>query len=164
VLQEVRALSLEAQSPVDFLTHRLHPWVAFVVMPVFALANAGVTLDATLVDEPTSLRVALAVALGLVLGKPIGVAVFALAAERMGLVSLPSGVGPGALLGAGLLAGIGFTMALFITALAFGEGPLAAGAKLGTLGGSLVAFALGTSLLARVLPHRDSSDALTRAP
>jgi NhaA family Na+:H+ antiporter len=126
LLQQVRDLSLEAQSPLEYLTHKLHPWVAFVVMPVFALANAGVPFDATTLGDPAGMRVALAVGLGLLIGKPIGIALFALAAVRLGLAALPGGVAAGALFGAGLLGGIGFTMALFITALAFGEGPLGA--------------------------------------
>jgi Na+:H+ antiporter, NhaA family len=153
VLERVRALSLEAQSPLEFLTHRLHPWVAFGVMPVFALANAGVTIDAGMLEDPAGTRVALAVALGLLVGKPIGIAAFALAAVRLRLAALPPGVGAGALLGAGLLGGIGFTMALFITALAFGEGPLSAAAKVGVLGASVLACLGGLAVLARVLPR-----------
>ena len=131
----MRDLSREAQSPLEYLTHQLHPWVAFVVMPVFALANAGVPLDASTFGDPGGMRVALAVALGLLIGKPVGITLFALAAVRLRLAALPSGVGPGALVGAGLLGGIGFTMALFITALAFGESPLAVGGQGGSARG-----------------------------
>jgi NhaA family Na+:H+ antiporter len=153
VLQRVRELSREAQSPLEYLTHRLHPWVAFVVMPIFALANAGVALDGSRLGEPGSFRVAVAVALGLLIGKPLGITLFAAAAVRLGLASLPRGVGLGAVAGAGLLGGIGFTMALFITALAFGEGPLAAAAKVGVLGASVLACGLGLAVLWRVLPR-----------
>jgi NhaA family Na+:H+ antiporter len=153
LLREVRHLSREAQSPLEYLTHQLHPWVAFVVMPVFALANAGVTLDATTLGDPTGLRVALAVALGLLIGKPVGIAIFALAAVRLRLAALPSGVSPSALFGAGLLGGIGFTMALFITVLAFGEGPLSGAAKVGVLSASLLACVGGLAVLSRVLPR-----------
>jgi NhaA family Na+:H+ antiporter len=153
VLQRVRELSREAQSPLEYLTHRLHPWVAFVVMPIFALANAGVSIDARTLADPAGLGVALAVGLGLLLGKPLGITLFAVAAVRLGLASLPRGVGVGALAGAGLLGGIGFTMALFITALAFAEGPLAAAAKVGVLGASVLACALGLAVLWRVLPR-----------
>ena len=153
LLEEMRGLALEAQSPLEYLTHRLHPLVAFVVMPAFALANAGVTLDANAFGDPTGLRVALAVAFGLLVGKPLGIALFALGAARLGLAVLPAGVGPGALFGAGLLGGIGFTMALFITALAFGETPLASAAKVGVLAASVLACVAGLALLARVLPR-----------
>jgi NhaA family Na+:H+ antiporter len=152
VLQEVRHLSREAQSPLEYLTHQLHPWVAFVVMPVFALANAGVTLDASTLGAAEGRGVALAVGAGLLLGKPLGIALFALAAVKLGVAVMPKGVTPGALVGAGLLGGIGFTMALFITALAFGEGPLADAAKVGVLSASLFACVGGVLLLARVLP------------
>lgn len=155
LLEDVRDLALEAQSPLDYLTHRLHPFVAFFVLPVFALANAGVSLEATTLGDPVGLRVALAVALGLLVGKPVGIALFALAAVRLRLAALPAGVGPGALVGVGLLGGIGFTMALFITALAFGDAPqLAAAAKVGVLAASLLACVGGAWLLARVLPPR----------
>jgi len=154
LLEEARGLALEAQSPLEYLTHRLHPWVAFVVLPVFALANAGVSLDAKTLGDPAGLAVAVAVALGLLVGKPLGIALFALGAARLGLAVLPAGVGPGALFGVGLLGGIGFTMALFITALAFGETPLASAAKVGVLAASVLACVGGLWLLARVLPPR----------
>ncbi len=152
LLAEARELALEAQSPLEYLAHRLHPFVAFFVLPVFALANAGVSLDADTLGDPAGLRVALAVGVGLVIGKPLGIALFALAAVRLRLAVLPAGVSPAALFGAGLLGGIGFTMALFITALAFEAGPLAAAAKLGVLAASVLACAGGVWLLARVLP------------
>jgi NhaA family Na+:H+ antiporter len=157
-LQRVRELSREAQSPLEYLTHRLHPWVAFVVMPIFALANAGVALDGSRLGDPASLRVAVAVALGLLIGKPLGITVFAVAAVRLRIASLPRGVGVGALAGAGLLGGIGFTMALFITALAFREGPLASAAKVGVLGASVLACVFGVVVLSRVLPRNDAED------
>jgi NhaA family Na+:H+ antiporter len=157
LLLEVRHLSREAQSPLEYLTHRLHPFVAFVVMPVFALANAGVTLDAATLGDPEGLRVALAVGLGLLIGKPVGIALFALAAVRLGLAALPAGVSPGAILGAGFLGGIGFTMALFITALAFGEGPLSGAAKVGVLSSSVLACVLGLLVLSRVLPRPEAA-------
>jgi NhaA family Na+:H+ antiporter len=154
LLEEVRELALEAQSPLENLIHRLHPLVAFFVMPVFALANAGVTLDASTLGDPAGRGVALAVAAGLLLGKPLGIALFALAAVRLGLAALPAGASARALLGVGLLGGIGFTMALFITALAFGETPLASAAKVGVLAASLLACVGGLWLLARALPPR----------
>ncbi len=153
MLQRVRHLSREAQSPLEYLTQQLHPWVAFGVMPIFALANAGVAFDATTLGDATGLSTALAVMLGLLIGKPLGIALFALFAVRIGLATLPSGVGVGALFGAGLLGGIGFTMALFLTALAFGEGPLASAAKVGVLAASILSCAGGLALLSRVLPR-----------
>ena len=141
----------------------MDPWVAFVVMPVFALANAGVPLDAATLGAAEGRGVALAVTAGLLLGKPLGIALFALAAVRLGLAALPAGVGPGALFGVGLLGGIGFTMALFLTALAFGEGPLTGAAKVGVLSASLLACVGGLLLLARVLPRAPENDSRERA-
>jgi NhaA family Na+:H+ antiporter len=157
LLQRVRDLSLEAQSPLEYLMHQLHPWVAFGVMPIFALANAGVALDASMLGDPAGLRVAFAVTLGLLIGKPIGIALFALVAVRLGLAALPAGVGTGALVGAGLLGGIGFTMALFVTELAFGEDPLASAAKVGTLSASVLACLGGLAVLWRVLPRPEDA-------
>ena len=153
LLTPARAPGGGEESPLRVLEHALHPWVAFVVMPVFALANAGVTLDASTLGAAEGRGVALAVAAGLLLGKPVGIALFALAAVRLRLAVLPEGVTPGALVGAGLLGGIGFTMALFLTALAFGEGPLAGAAKVGVLVASLFACIAGLLLLHRALPR-----------
>jgi NhaA family Na+:H+ antiporter len=147
------------QSPSQRLTHALHPWVAFGVMPVFALANAGVALDAATLGDPAGLRVALGVAVGLLLGKPIGITVFALLAARLGVARLPDGVGASALFGVGLLGGIGFTMALFIGALAFGDTPLGAAAKVGVLVASALACLGGVAWLARALPDVEAPEA-----
>jgi NhaA family Na+:H+ antiporter len=143
----------EAHAPVDELIHLLHPWVAFVVMPVFALCNAGVALDAASLGDPQAQRVALGVAVGLLLGKPLGITLFAWLAVRLGVAELPRGVGWLQIVGAGLLAGIGFTVALFIAALAFKEPHLVSGAKIGILAASLLATLGGAALLARALPR-----------
>jgi len=104
----------ESMSPLERLETALHPWVGFVIMPVFALANAGVKLEPGAFRDP----LALAVASGLVVGKPVGIVVFAWIAVRAGLARLPAGVGWGAVAAGGALAGIGFTMSLFIAGLA----------------------------------------------
>ncbi|PHK93816.1 Na+/H+ antiporter NhaA [Pseudoroseomonas rhizosphaerae] len=133
----------EALSPVERFEAALHPWVAFGVMPLFALANAGVPLS---LDALTD-SVVLAVVAGFVLGKPIGVVAFAWLAVRSGLAARPAELGWGALAGGGMLAGIGFTMALFIAGLAF-QGALLDAAKLGILGASVLSAAGGLALLA----------------
>jgi Na+:H+ antiporter, NhaA family len=138
----------EGVSPLERLVTALHPWVAFGIMPVFALANAGVPVGGVGAADP----VAVAVAAGLVVGKPIGILLFTWAAVRAGLVRLPDGVGWGAFAGGACLAGIGFTMALFLTGLAFpsppgGESPLSAAGKVGTLIGSVLSAALGSVVL-----------------
>ena len=142
-------------SAVDELLHRLHPWVAFAIMPIFALCNAGVPLDATSLGDPLAQRVALGVALGLLVGKPVGVTLIAWAAVRSGVAQLPRDATWTQIGGVGLLAGIGFTMALFIAALAFEDAPvLVAGAKIGILAASALATALGLAVLARTLPAK----------
>jgi NhaA family Na+:H+ antiporter len=140
-------------SPIAQLTHALHRWSAFGVLPIFALASAGVALDARALGDPLASRVTLGVALGLLLGKPLGIALFAWLAVKARLAVLPPGVGWGAVFGAGVLGGIGFTMALFITALAFEDPALAAASKVGVLGASVTAAALGMACLARALPR-----------
>jgi len=142
-------LGREAVSPVERLQHVLHGWVAFAIMPLFALANAGVSLGGVhLAGGGTS--VLAGVALGLVLGKPIGVIAFAWLAVRARLASLPTGVSWRGVVVVGLVAGIGFTMALFIASLAFPTGPLIDAAKLGILAASAAAALIG-SLAGRVL-------------
>jgi NhaA family Na+:H+ antiporter len=145
--------SRAAFSPIEQLTNALHPWSAFGVMPIFALANAGLVLEASALRDPLSLRVTLAVALGLLVGKPIGITLFSWLAVRAGLAALPAGVGWGALLGAGALGGIGFTMALFITSLAFADPALASASKLGVMAASVLAAVLGIACLTRFLPR-----------
>ena len=133
----------ESLSPVERLEMVLHPWVSFVVMPLFALANAGLPLSAADPGDP----VALAVFLGFTIGKPAGILTFGWLAVRSGLAVRPVSMSWGMLAGGGLLAGIGFTMALFIADLAFPE-ELIDSAKLGILAGSVVSAAAGLAVLA----------------
>jgi NhaA family Na+:H+ antiporter len=136
----------EAVSPLQRLEDGLHPWVAFVIMPLFALANAGVILSPSSLGEP----VAVAVAAALALGKPVGILLLCVLAVRLRVTRLPDGVTWGMLTGGACLAGIGFTMALFLNALAF---PVAdfpayeAAGKVGTLAGSIVSALLGSVVL-----------------
>jgi Na+:H+ antiporter, NhaA family len=142
----------EAVSPLQRLDDGLHPWVAFVIMPLFALANAGVVLSPSSLGEP----VAVAIAAGLAIGKPVGILLLCGLAVRLRVTSLPDGVTWGMLAGGACLAGIGFTMALFLNTLAF---PVAhfpadeAAGKIGTLAGSVVSAALGSMVLASALRH-----------
>lgn len=134
------------QSPLLILEHRLHGFVAFFIMPLFALANAGVDLGADLFAS-LSLSVTAGVGLGLVLGKPIGITMFAWVAVRLGLATLPAQVSWRELHGVSWLGGIGFTMSLFIAALAFASPALLDSAKVGILGASLIAGGVGAALL-----------------
>ncbi|HVS99319.1 MAG TPA: Na+/H+ antiporter NhaA [Solirubrobacterales bacterium] len=130
------------------IEHRLHPWVNFAILPVFALANAGVELGGGELSDPTGRRIALAVAVGLVVGKFLGIGGATSAALRLRLGALPSGVDRRGLLGAAALGGIGFTVSLFITPLAYDDPVLAGAAKLGILAGSVVATAIGVAIFA----------------
>ena len=132
----------EARSPVERLEHALHGWVAFLIMPVFALANAGVTFGEARFGADGA-TVLLGVTLGLVVGKPVGVICFSWLAVRMKVAALPSGVRWSGVLVVGLVAGIGFTMAIFIATLALPPGPLIEVAKLGILLASVVASVIG---------------------
>jgi NhaA family Na+:H+ antiporter len=132
----------EAVSPAESLIELLHPWVAFAIMPIFALANAGVAVDTRSLSGNAGV-VAGAAALGLVIGKPLGIMLFSGLALRIGLVQLPRGLSYRHLLVLGVVAGVGFTMALFVAQLAFADGSLLAAAKVGVLGGSLIAGVVG---------------------
>jgi NhaA family Na+:H+ antiporter len=134
----------DTQSSLHRLEHLLHPWVAFLVLPVFALFNAGVSLGG---GGGVLNPVTAGVFLGLLVGKPVGVLVFSWLATRLGLASLPEGVGWASMAGASCLAGIGFTMSLFVGGLAFEDGGLLDQAKLGVLSASVLAAVLGLALL-----------------
>ncbi len=133
-------------SPLHDTIHTLHPWVAFGVLPVFAFANAGVPLDGVTLASLAA-PVPLGIALGLILGKPLGILAASALAVRLGIAQLPSDLNWRLLAGASLLCGIGFTMSLFIGSLAFADPARIADVKLGVLLGSIVSGLLGYSLL-----------------
>jgi NhaA family Na+:H+ antiporter len=139
-------------SPLEHLEHALHPWVAYAILPLFAFANAGLALGDF---GPSDLLqpVPLGVALGLLLGKPVGVVGAALLVRWSGIAGFPRGVDSRAMVGLGMLCGIGFTMSLFIASLAYaGSGDLGAMSVLGVLCGSLVAAVAGYAWLRACLP------------
>ena len=152
-LRQLNQASREAVAPAAWLEARLHPWVAFGIMPIFALANAGVSLGAVEWEIAGGTAVAAGVIFGLLLGKPLGIVGFSYVAVRSGLCSMPSGVTPRALWVLGCLGGIGFTMALFVAQLAFGSSGYLGIAKLGVLIGTFAAgiagLCLGLMILAR---------------
>jgi NhaA family Na+:H+ antiporter len=157
LLTPVRALApRETLSPADRLIHALHPWVSFVIMPVFALANAGVSLHGVSLGG-SSAAVSLAVAAALVLGKPLGVVAASLLAVWSRLSVLPDGLGVRHLVVLGTVAGIGFTMSLFIAQLAFTDASLLGAAKLGVLGASAIAMIAGLILGRILLPARSAA-------
>jgi NhaA family Na+:H+ antiporter len=144
----IPARDAEGGSPLRAIEHGLHPWVAFGVLPVFAFCNAGVSLEGASLSSLLQ-PIPLGIALGLVLGKPIGVLGTAWLLIRAGLAERPAGASWQQFLGVAVLCGIGFTMSLFIGDLAF-EGPdYDVQLKLGVLMGSLVAGGLGSFILWR---------------
>ncbi|MCA9678886.1 MAG: Na+/H+ antiporter NhaA, partial [Myxococcales bacterium] len=152
-LAKLRRAHREALSPCESLLGQLHPWVAFGIMPIFALANAGVDLGG--VDLGASPGVLLGIVVGLMVGKPLGVVLACGIAAKARLVSLPRGVDWRGVALVGLVAGIGFTMALFIAALAFAGAPeLHATAKLAVLlasaGAAVLTLVAGRFLLPAV--------------
>jgi NhaA family Na+:H+ antiporter len=150
-LAELEDVVEGAGAPLHRMEHVLHPWVAFAIVPLFALANAGVRVEGSL-DTAFGNRVTLGVILGLVLGKQLGVTLAAWLAVRSGVTELPAGVGWRHVYGASWLAGIGFTMSLFVADLAFAgsaEAGLLTAAKLGILVASLIAGVGGWLILSR---------------
>ncbi|EMI43714.1 Na+/H+ antiporter NhaA [Rhodopirellula sp. SWK7] len=149
-VHEVQRLTRELVSPLEYLEITLHPWTAYLIMPLFALANAGVAIEMSNLND----SVAIAVVLGLVVGKPLGIVCFSWLAIRTGWAKLPDGIGWPILISGSCLAGIGFTMALFIDGLAFGSDGLAT-AKIGVLVGSAISGLIGMALLMWLLPKAD---------
>jgi NhaA family Na+:H+ antiporter len=137
------------QPPLQRLEHALHPWVTFAIMPLFALVNAGVPLSGDL-GKLFVQPVTLGVIIGLMLGKPLGVLIAAWLAVRLGPASLPANVSWQHIHGAGWLAGIGFTMSLFMAGLSFSDDAQLTEAKLGILAASLCAGVIGSVILARI--------------
>jgi NhaA family Na+:H+ antiporter len=131
----------------ELLEHRLHPWTSFGVVPLFALANAGVSLDADTLADAAGSRITWGVVTGLVAGKVLGILGAVALGRRLGLGHLGDDVGARHVLGVALVAGIGFTVSLFVADLAFADDALLAEAKLGVLAASLVAGGLGALTL-----------------
>jgi NhaA family Na+:H+ antiporter len=130
-------------TPLQRFEHSLHPWVAFLIIPVFALANAGVTLAGLDIFSALFSPVSLGIIVGLFIGKQLGIFAFSFIAVKMKFATLPEGVNWKNLYGAGILAGIGFTMSLFIAGLAFNDPALLDLSKIGILTGSLLSGIVG---------------------
>ena len=138
----------DGKSPARQLEHVLHPWVGFMILPLFAFANAGVSLAGVTLDGLTSV-LPLGIIAGLFIGKPLGISLFCWLALKLKLASLPNGTTFSQIMAVGVLCGIGFTMSIFISTLAFGTSApeLIVWAKLGILIGSLLAAVIGYTLL-----------------
>ncbi len=159
---ELEELCEGVQSPLQRLENGLHVPVSFVIVPIFALANAGVALSLQGLSGDGG-RVALGIIAGLIVGKPLGLLLATYAMVRSGAASLPAGVSWRHVVGGAFLCGIGFTMSLFVAALGFGEGALLQSAKTGILAASLGAGLIGYLLLRRVPPAETRGDETSTA-
>ena len=151
LLTPARRVDAATPSAAERIGSRLHPWTSFVVIPMFALANAGLRLG----EGSLGSRVSMGIVAGLVAGKLLGISGASWIAVRVGLARLPAGVGWADIVAGAAVGGIGFTVSLFITDLAFVEPGLTADAKLGVMFGSAVAGALGAVLLVRAGGKQD---------
>ncbi|MBU1225650.1 MAG: Na+/H+ antiporter NhaA [Actinobacteria bacterium] len=154
---EMSAVARESVPPLARMEHALLPWSSFLVVPVFALANAGVDFRGVDIGKAITHPVALGVAVGLIVGKTVGISIFSFVAVKLGLARLPRHTGWAHIVGVAAVAGIGFTVALFVTALAFDPGEIADRAKTGIFLGSIIAGVLGTLLLRTRKPRPDPS-------
>jgi NhaA family Na+:H+ antiporter len=146
--QETVVLARESVSVVESLEYRLHPWTSYLIVPVFALANAGVVISSDSIADAAASPVTHGIVVGLVVGKAVGILAFTWLACRLGVGALPDGVRWPQVAGIAVLGGIGFTVSLFVTNLAFRTTPaLASDAKLGVLTASVIAALLGACIL-----------------
>jgi len=162
-LGRISTTAYESISPLERLENALHPWVAFIIIPLFALANVGVTIEPSALTlnwhDPGS-SIILAIIAGLALGKPLGIVLFSFLAVQLGIARLPLGVNWRVMLGAGCIAGIGFTMSLLIAGLSLDGSMLEAG-KIGILAGSCISAVLGMLIL-RLSLRRDGAGRAAR--
>ncbi len=146
-------------SPLKHMEHALHPYVAFGILPLFAFANAGISLEGVSLSGLTSM-LPLGIALGLLVGKPLGIFTFSWAAVKMGVAKLPEGINFKHIFAVSVLCGIGFTMSIFISSLAFAEvsPEFDTYARLGILMGSTTAAIIGYVLLRLSLPNKAADE------
>jgi NhaA family Na+:H+ antiporter len=154
-LEELEIVAREVESPLQRLEHSLHPIVAFGIMPLFALANAGVLLKGDALALLTT-PVSMGIILGLVIGKPLGIGLFSWLAVRSGMAFMPQGVTWRQIIGVACLGGVGFTMSIFVSGLAFEDAALITESKLGILVASVIAGLVGYLLL---MSSEDSCEA-----
>lgn len=144
-IDDLEDMTNKVQSPVQQLEHRLHPWVAFLIMPVFALANSGVSVSG---GEQINMDLVIAIASSLFIGKTIGVSLFSFLALKLKLATLPDNIRLKQIIGVAVLSGVGFTISLFIAGLAFAENEIyMSSAKVGILLGSLLSAIIGYLIL-----------------
>jgi len=153
IIQEIELSCRRVEAPLQRIEHGLHPWVTYVIMPIFAFANAGVEIPFQAMGNLLGQPVILGIIAGLFLGKQAGIMLFSWLAVRMGWADLPSDVTWRQLYGISVLAGIGFTMSLFISSLAFPDPDLLAQSKIGVLIASLLSGVIGYILLRKYLKN-----------
>ncbi len=161
--QTLESITERMQSPSQRLERNLHPWTTYLILPLFALTNAGVTIGDDFLSSLTN-PVSLGIIFGLVIGKPLGISLFAWLAVRLGFAQLPHGVSWRQLFSASTLAGIGFTISLFITGRAFSDPVLLTSAKVGIIIASLLAGVIGWIALNQISPHYDRSTRVDTVP
>jgi NhaA family Na+:H+ antiporter len=163
-LLRLSTVSRRSVAPLDLLEHELHPLVAFVIVPAFAFANAGVSLSLGTLGDAFTSSATIAVLAGLVIGKPLGIVGVAWLFVRLRLCSLPRGVTWSGILVLGIVAGIGFTMSIFIAELGFRDPRLLSAAKLAVLIATAVAAIAGLGLGRLLLPRHVSDDVAAVTP
>ncbi|HSF83305.1 MAG TPA: Na+/H+ antiporter NhaA [Anaerolineales bacterium] len=155
LLHSMQTITDRLEPPAQRLEHSLQPWISYMILPIFALANAGISLQADTLKNLLN-PISLGITLGLVIGKPVGISLFSWLAVRSGLAEKPADITWRQLISASFLAGIGFTMSLFIASSAFEQTALLSDAKIGILVASALAAALGWTLLRLTSPSYDS--------
>jgi NhaA family Na+:H+ antiporter len=148
-VQTIDLACYDVETPVQRMEHGLQPWIAFFILPLFALANSGLVLRGMDLLQAATHPVTLGIVLGLAVGKPVGIFLFTWLASKIFRTPLPSGVSWRQVLGAGMLGGIGFTMSLFISGLSFVSEPFTAFSKLGIICGSVVSALAGLIVLTK---------------
>ena len=154
-LETMTRLARHSVSPAERIGHVLHPWSSYLIVPIFALANAGVAIKADAFDGAGAAAVAGGVMLGLVAGKTLGIAGAAWLAARLGIARLPEGANWKMVFATATIAGIGFTVSLFVAELAYEPGSLQDAAKLGVLAASAVAAVIGGISLSRACRNKE---------
>jgi len=152
IMGQMEELSRGTESRLDRRLRQVHPWSSYVVLPLFALANSGVALTGDSLGRAATSGVTWGIVLGLVVGKPLGIVGLARLAVRLGIATPPRGVTWSQVAGVGMIAGIGFTVSLFVTGLAFEDPDLVADAKIGVLAASLIAGVAGFAFLRSRVP------------
>ena len=143
IMERIEHLSRGTEGPMERLEEMVHPWVSFAILPIFALANAGIVFTPETLSDALGSSVTLGIAAGLLFGKAAGIFGLTWLAVRLGIGQLPSGVQWRHVLGVGFLGGIGFTVAIFVSAIAFTDQAMVDQAKMGVFGSSLLAGAAG---------------------